>query len=286
VSAAEMADSLGVDIITSSLGYNVFDDKTMNYTYDDMNGKTTIITKGAEIAFAKGILVVASAGNEANKNWHYITAPSDGSNILCVGAVDKDRYIASFSSRGPSSDGRVKPDVLAQGVATTIIMSNGIVGSGSGTSYSGPVIAGMVACFWQAVPQYSNRQILDLIRSYSDRYENPDNIYGYGIPDFEKSAFLIDSSENKEIEQSGIDKLYPNPFTDKLQFHLMIDEAQNVTISLYDSKGVKVYDDTRFFSADTYNFIEITDLHTLQYGCYYLSVTTKESVFSNKVIKK
>jgi len=285
IAAAEMSDSLGVDIITSSLGYNVFDDASMNYSYSDMNGKTTVISIGAEIAFSKGMLVVNSAGNEGNNNWYYLTAPSDAKNVICVGAVDKNKHISTFSSRGPSADGRIKPDVVTQGVATTIIMSNGKVGSGSGTSYSCPVLTGMIACLWQAIPTYSNKQILNLVKKYSNRYEMPDNIYGYGIPDFSKASFIIDSSVNKEIEECGIEKLYPNPFVDKINFHLKVKNAQDVKIFIYDAKGVEILTKNIYFNANSYNLIVLNELSSLQYGCYYLSVITKEGTLIEKIIK-
>lgn len=150
---AEMADSLGADMISSSLGYSEFDDAGFNYTYEDMDGNTTMVTRAADFAAAKGMIVCSSAGNQGNSNWFYITAPADADSILTVGAVDSVGLLTSFSSNGPSSDGAVKPDVVAQGIRATVVEPfSGTIVSGNGTSYSNPIIAGITACLWQAHP--------------------------------------------------------------------------------------------------------------------------------------
>ncbi len=285
IAAAEVADSAGVDIITASLGYSLFDDDAMNYEYADMDGNSTRITKGAEVAFAKGIFLVNSAGNEGNNNWHYITAPSDGEHVLCVGAVDAFEVIAPFSSRGPSYDGRVKPDVVAMGHGTTIIKADETVGFGSGTSFSCPVMAGMVACLWQVFPMYSNQELLDLIRSYSDKYNSPNNNYGYGLPDFSKATFVIDSSSYSDISGNNLDKAYPNPFNDKLSFHLYIKKGQEVKIVLHDALGIKVYSEKMVINSATYNLISIIGLSKLNKGCYFLTIYTNEGMLTKKLMR-
>ncbi len=285
IAAAEVADSAGVDIITTSLGYSVFDDDAMNYTYADMDGNTTRISRGAEIAFAKGIFVVSSAGNEGNNSWHYITAPSDGGHVLCVGAVDENEMIAPFSSRGPSYDGRVKPDVVAKGLGTTLIKADETVGFGNGTSYSCPVMAGMVACLWQALPMYSNQEILDLIHSYSDRYNTPDFSYGYGLPDFGKSTFIIDSANFNDISGNNLVKVYPTPFNNELNIHLYIKKGQEVKVVLYDARGFNVYSEKMRIKSATYNSITINGLSRFEQGCYFLTVYTNEGVLTKKIVR-
>jgi subtilisin family serine protease len=183
VAAIELADSLGVDILSSSLGYAMFDDDRHTLTYADMNGQTTRCSRAANIAAEKGMLVIVAAGNEGNKAWHYISAPADADNILTVGAVNIHDSIAAFSSWGPTADGRVKPEVCATGSQTALInpMNNSVI-YGNGTSFACPIIAGMAACLWSAMPHATNMEIRELIIQSADRYIQPHEQYGYGIP--------------------------------------------------------------------------------------------------------
>jgi subtilisin family serine protease len=184
VCAAEYADSAGADIINSSLGYTTFDDAFQNHTYEDMDGETAPISIGAGIACNKGIIVVNSAGNSGNSSWHYIGAPADNFDVLSVGAVDEDEEIASFSSYGPNADGAVKPNVVAQGKNTVIFSSSDTIRTGNGTSFSSPITAGMVACLWGAQPNQTPAAVKDAIYKSADRYLNPDDQFGYGVPDY------------------------------------------------------------------------------------------------------
>lgn len=184
VTAIELADSLGVDIVSSSLGYAMFDDQRFTLSYTDMDGQTTRCTQAANIAARKGMLVIVAAGNEGDNTWHYISAPSDAEDIITVGAVDQYDSIAKFSSWGPTADGRTKPEVCARGYQTAVINTmNSSVVYGNGTSFACPIIAGMAACLWSALPQASNMEIRELIIRSADRYHQPHNQYGYGIPD-------------------------------------------------------------------------------------------------------
>lgn len=184
VAALEKADSLGVNIASISLGYSEFDNEEWDFGYADMNGQTTRCSQAARIAARKGMLVCVAAGNEGNKAWHYLTAPADADSILCVGAVDSEGKIAAFSSRGPSSDGRVKPDVCAVGEGSCIVNpSDGTIQYGNGTSFACPLIAGMAACVWSALPDLDAMEIRRRIICSADRYHAPDADYGYGIPD-------------------------------------------------------------------------------------------------------
>ncbi len=183
VRAAEMADSMGVDIINSSLGYNTFDEKRLNHTHADLDGKSTYISRGAAVAAQKGILVVNSAGNDGNKDWGKIDFPADVEDILVVGAVDTKLEAPAFSSPGPTADYRIKPDIAALGRNTTVATTYG-VGSGNGTSYSCPVIAGLMACLWQANPNLSVKQLRQIAIESSHMLLEPDNVMGHGLPDF------------------------------------------------------------------------------------------------------
>lgn len=185
VEAAERADSLGVDVINTSLGYTTFDNPNYNYEYADMDGQTAFISRGAEIAFSRGMIVVNSAGNEGNSAWHYISAPADAHSVLSIGAVNETRTIASFSSYGPTADGITKPDVCAQGANVYIINSVGNVATSNGTSFSSPILTGVIACLWQAFPEKSNAEIVQLIKESAHLFNNPTSQEGYGIPNFE-----------------------------------------------------------------------------------------------------
>ncbi len=200
VSAAEFADSVGVDIINSSLGYTTFDDPSQNHTYQDMDGNTTPITIGADLAASKGILVVNSAGNSGNGSWQYIGAPADGDSVFSIGAVDANGNYASFSSTGPTYDGRIKPDVVAQGSGSTVINAwSGNVATGSGTSFSSPITAGMVACLWQANPGRRNTEVMEAIRQSASLANNPDMLLGWGIPDYLLADSILSSQVTHDI---------------------------------------------------------------------------------------
>lgn len=184
VAAIEMADSLGLDIVSTSLGYTTFDNEHFDFTYADMNGRCSRGAQAATIAARKGMLLVVAAGNEGNKEWHYLSTPADADSILTVGAVDIDGEIAAFSSFGPSADGRVKPEVCAVGKQTVLLNpSDGFVMTGNGTSFACPLIAGAAACLWSALPTASNMEIRERIIRSADRYTTPHAQYGYGIPD-------------------------------------------------------------------------------------------------------
>ncbi len=238
VMAAEYADSAGADIIISSLGYNIFNDSAMNYSFADMDGKTTLVTRAAEKAFRKGIIVVLSAGNEGNKSWKKITAPSDAKNVLSVGSVDTSNYLSAFSSRGPSYDGRIKPDVLAVGYQTVIINSAGIPGLGYGTSYSAPQIAGLTACLWQAMPEKSNLEIMQAIIKSSDRYASPDNDRGYGIPNFLLALYGLENFNDTTMKVW----VFPNPyiFSFEVFFDIEVTEIKIIDITGKDIISIPV----------------------------------------------
>ena len=185
--AIEFADSVGVDLVNTSLGYYSFDDPTKNYRYRDLNGHYALMSREAAKAADKGIVVVCSAGNSGSGSWKKITPPGDAENVITVGAVNKYGVLAPFSSVGNTADGRVKPDVVAVGLGPDVMGTDGNLRHANGTSFSSPIMCGMVACLWQACPELTAKEIIELVRRSGDRAVFPDNIYGYGIPDLWKA---------------------------------------------------------------------------------------------------
>lgn len=188
--AIEFADSVGVDVVNTSLGYYEFDDPLCNYTYRNLDGKTSQMSASASRAADKGLLVVCSAGNSGIDRWKKITPPADAFNVLTVGAVDQFGLNADFSSVGNTADGRVKPDIMAVGVRSSVSGEDGNVSYANGTSFASPTFCGLVTCLWQACPWLSVRQLIDVVHRSADRVAYPDNIYGYGIPDVWKAYKL------------------------------------------------------------------------------------------------
>ncbi|MCU0444614.1 MAG: S8 family serine peptidase [Microscillaceae bacterium] len=195
--AAEKMDSLGIDVINSSLGYNTFNDASMDYTHQTLDGNTALVTRAADWAAATGILVVNSAGNEGNDDWKYLSTPADADSILTVGATDRQGRYVGFSSLGLEQVTRIKPDIAAQGSMVLVGMSNGNTGLNSGTSFSSPLIAGFVSSFWQAFPQLSSQELIQIIRQSASQAQNPDNRLGYGVPSFER-AYQIAQTKIKQ----------------------------------------------------------------------------------------
>lgn len=194
--AVEFADSVGVDVINTSLGYYTFDDKLKNYKYRDLDGRHALMSRQASHIADKGMILVCSAGNSGAGSWKKITPPGDADNVLTVGAIDKRAVLATFSSVGNTADHRVKPDVVAVGVGSDVIRTDGNQGRANGTSFSSPIMCGMVTCLWQACPTLTAKEVIELVRRSGDRAGFPDNIYGYGVPDMWK-AYNDYKSNNK-----------------------------------------------------------------------------------------
>jgi serine protease AprX len=188
--AAEFADSLGVDMIVSSLGYHTFDDPALSHTHQQLDGKTSIIAKAANHAYQKGIMVVTSAGNEGSGKWHKIGTPSDAPGVLGIGACDEHGFYVSFSSVGPSADKRVKPDFLTMGYKVSVASPNGVY-SGNGTSYSTPIFGGAMACMIRAFPGKSYEEIRWAMRMSATHSSKPDSAYGYGLPDYTLASHIL-----------------------------------------------------------------------------------------------
>ena len=230
---AEIADSLGADVINSSLGYRMFPDFPQNdITYENMDGVHSIASRCATILGQKGVIVCVAAGNDGNSEFYHISRPGDAFDILCVGACTSDSIIASFSSRGYSYDGRVKPDIISQGVETACYNPFNMLEFSNGTSLATPVAAGMCACLWQAMPCYTSTQIMQMIRESGHLYNNPNPEFGYGIPNFYQIyASHVGINNYKPLTLS----IYPNPVTDKL--NILNPDGNIQTVTLYNASG-------------------------------------------------
>jgi len=235
VAALEYADSLGVDIVTSSLGYSTFDDPAMNHTQAQLDGQTVPISRAAGLAASRGIVLFNSAGNEGTSSWGKIIFPSDAENMITVGSINKDSIRSSFSSAGLTSDGRIKPDLMAMGSGDYVVESGNTIVQSNGTSFSAPIMAGLTACLWEALPDLDSFEMLHLLRETADHFQNPDSLVGYGIAnvykaynDNQPTGFrpVTISSDPFYISISAIDnRLYIN----------LVDKKQ------YDSCRVEVY---------------------------------------------
>jgi serine protease AprX len=285
VNAAEYADSVGADIINSSLGYTTFFNPEEDHTYADMDGNTTIVTIGADMAASKGILVVNSAGNSGSDAWHYIGAPADGDSVLTIGAVDSTGIYASFSSVGPTSDGRIKPDITAQGKYATIAMVPSGVALGNGTSFSSPIIAGAAACLWQANPTYTNMELINAIRMSGSQSSNPDNLKGWGIPNFMLANNLLTAYVIQKKEPFSGLNVYPIPFNSRINIEMEANTWLSVDIKIINSIGHVVAEMKGVELNKGINLIVFTKLERLPGGIYMLQISDGFYVVAEKIIK-
>ncbi|MFV8361246.1 S8 family serine peptidase [Flavobacterium sp. LS1P3] len=276
VEAAERADSLGVDIINTSLGYFDYDNDAYSHTYSEINGTNAFISRGAEIAFSRGMIVVTSAGNSGGTAEPHIATPADAVSVIAVGAVNSSEVLTSFSSVGPSFDGRIKPDVMAQGQAAIVSDVAGNIVTANGTSFSSPIMAGMIACLWQAFPQKTNKEIRELVLKSSDKFSNPNNQYGFGIPDF---ALAVSNQLNLESFSKDDFLLYPNPASDTVSVSLPSTFDMG-TVYIYSILGQKVLEQKITPQAS------IISLKSLHEGVYLYKMESDGFSKTGKIIKK
>lgn len=275
VEAAEMADSLGVDVINTSLGYFEYDNPNYSYLYSDMNGIKTFAARGADKAFSKGMICITSAGNSGNSANPHIATPADAITTLTVGAVDTSENYVSFSSIGPSFDGRVKPDVCAKGLGATVSSSSGTITTANGTSFSSPILAGMVTAFWSAVPNMTNAQIVQFVKQSADLYANPTIYKGYGIPNFQlalNNALSVNSYQNDSIN------VYPNPVQDKLTI-VFSDTNISGKLVLFNTIGQQVIE-FEVSSANTTVYLD-----DLASGLYFYQLIAGSKSAEGKLLK-
>ena len=288
MSAAEFADSVGADVINSSLGYIDFDNPIFDHTHGALNGDSTIVTRAADYAASKGILVVNSAGNSGgSSSFPWIGAPADGDSVFTIGAVNLYDQRASFSSIGPTADGRIKPLVMACGEGATIATGTQSISTwGNGTSFSSPIMAGMATCLWQAHPEMSIMEVQEAIKQSGSYATDPDDYMGWGIPNF----YGADSILTKIDVPVFIDNFvatYPNPFTDKIEIEINKDSSENVAIEIINLSGSIIFSKTYSLSGQNSTIsLSSAELNSLSQGIYFLNVITKSKSAIVKIIKE
>lgn len=285
VSGIEYADSAGVDLATTSLGYTEFDDNTMNYTYADMDGKTARASIAATMAFRKGIMLLNSAGNDGSNGWHYIGVPADADGVITVGSVTKTGTPSWFSSFGPSYDGRIKPELCATGTSSSLVSyADSVVINGSGTSFACPILAGMTACYLQAAKAKMPSHTLSLLRKHlnesANLYSTPTDQMGYGIPDFAKAYTAVNNTSVENIKNECQVKLLVNSTERKLKIRIL-DSTLNLNkamLVLYSISGQAVLTSPiNFRSADC-------DIAGLRSGIYLLTIEEGGIKYRNKIL--
>jgi subtilisin family serine protease len=275
IEAAEYADSLGVDVLNTSLGYSDFDGVSYDYSYRDMDGRSSYISRAASLCAQRGMILCNSAGNSGNDDWFYITAPADAIDILAVGAVDSTNVLTNFSSSGPSFDARIKPDVTAMGERTGIQYRDGRLARGNGTSFASPVMAGSVATLWQAFPELPARDLIHMIRQSGHRSLNPDSNYGFGTPNMLHAYHSITRTPVKM--DMGALEVWPNPARDLIR--IRIPETGEQQVRLYDLSGRIA------FSHQLYLPGEMELPSSLPGGIYIMEVRTSGYIYRSRILK-
>lgn len=279
--AAERADSAGADIIHSSLGYYDFDEPSMNYSLSQMDGKTAVVTQAAQLAAERGIIVVTSAGNEGNiASWRIITAPADAVDVLAIGGVNSTREKTNSSSIGPSADNRIKPDLAALGMGVKVVKGNGQISTASGTSLAAPLVTSLAAGLVQRYPDLTSREIMTLLKQTASQATRPDNLLGYGIPNFQA---VVNFQER--VPQTSVFEIFPNPLKDDTltispNDPTLIDSCE---IEIITAQGQSLGREMARF--DWLNRNYRANLSGLASGIYYVRVFAEKRRYTFRLVK-
>lgn len=279
LAAIERADSLGVDLVNSSLGYSYFDQSQNSYTYSDLDGKTTFIARGANAAVRKGMIVVVAIGNEGVSSWQYVLTPGDADSVFTIGSVMANEQPVASSGWGPNASGKIKPDVVGLGQDVVTINKDGYLTYSTGTSFATPVIAGLIAGLMQAHPDKNPLEIMQAIRESASRFMNPNNKMGYGIPNFEWAHQLLTKIEVFNEDNDLV--IYPNPTNDILHIQWK-SGVQIKNLELLDAKGQVVLKEL-IHPQQSFHTIQ---LNSFANGIYFLNLQFKDKKSSLKIIKK
>lgn len=278
IAGLEYADSLGIDIVTSSLGYATFDDPEMDHTWEQLDGQTIPISRAANLAASRGMLLFNSAGNEGNKSWGKINFPGDAENIITVGSITEDSICSSFSSFGFTVDKRIKPDLMAMGSSVSVVESSGAIVQSSGTSYSTPILAGLAACLWETLPDLNSFTMLDLLRETADRFQNPDSLMGYGIADVYKAYLQRQTGVRPIFDFSDSIYISISIFDNRLYVNLVNSEHYHCCVlDIYTTLGNRVLNVSDFSGS--------IDISSLPKGIYISSLRIGDKRWVRKFVK-
>lgn len=293
VAAAEYADSAGVDMITSSLGYSDFDDHSFDHSYPQRNGTTAMISIGANIAVKKGILVTNSAGNSGNSagDLKYVICPADADSVLTVGATNVSGVMASFSSWGPNGAGKLKPNVVSVGQSAVVANpSTGEPAFANGTSFSNPNMCGLVACLWQAFPEFSNMDIINALQKSASKYSNPDYRFGYGIPNMRLAYLDLQQQRAIKNQQTLLGnswiKAYPVPFSSQLDVLIKAPLTGNSSLHLVDMNGRTVEIKNTPLQQGVMYTVNFDRVKSISKGVYTIQYNDGKNKISLKVVKQ
>jgi subtilisin family serine protease len=275
IAALEYADSLGIDIATTSLGYATFDDSAMNHTHSQLDGKTVPMSQAASLAASRGMLLFQSAGNEGNKSWGKIMIPADADQVITVGSVTPDSARATFSSVGLTADDRIKPDLMAMGSNVNVVTDEGRVIVSNGTSFSTPILAGLGACLWEAFPNLTALEMIKLFRESGNRFQHPDASYGYGIADVYKAYTNIKTGIGKPVEEAKQPAM--NVYENRLYLNMNGDKYAKCVLNIYSVMGIRRLSVSGFSGS--------VDVSSFSKGVYIAHLRIGDKRYVQKIVK-
>ena len=268
---AEFADSVGADVINSSLGYTTFDNPVYNHTWADLDGNTAPCSRAGGLAAKRGILVVNAAGNSGGSSWQYVGTPADNDSVFTIGAVDAQSFYASFSSTGPTADGRIKPDVSAEGSGAAIVgQGGGVALNGYGTSFASPIMAGALACLWQSAPSFTAEQIRNAVRTSASQATAPDSLLGFGIPNLYNAHLLLGVNLSLSKNQESF-SLSPVPFSSVTWLKSTLNTTENLQVDILSVTGRVIHSLSVKMNSPT--SLKLDDFSSLPSGLYFVRVS-------------
>jgi serine protease AprX len=289
IEAVERADSLGADMVSSSLGYYLFEDPQYNHPYAQRDGNSTQITRAADIAAKKGMIIMNAAGNTGNSadESKYTLVPADGDSVVAVGAVNTSGVIGGFSSWGPNSAGKTKPNIVSVGWGATFINFWGDPQAGNGTSYAQPNITGLIACLWQAFPEFSNMDIIDAVQRSADKYNSPDDRYGFGIPNFRIASGILETKRQdvtNNILRGKWFTAFPVPFRQVFTVFVKAPSTGRANIRVLDFSGRVLFDQNMDVTQGNHYRIQMNPAGTRRFGLYFVRYNDGKNSSTIKII--